>query len=173
MRRSSALFVSFHLKCQGFRAWKSFVARWIRLCIVEVYKALEILVPKGHTPWSLATSWAERANSSTAEICKATTWSNATIFINNYKVDFLWQEGAAGLPRNDFAVWENMDGEGYCFPFSDHFYNPPYICSLLTTSQMSRTMGDTELLKGKFHTDNFLSGSSISHNSTRPGWLMS
>ncbi|XP_068088507.1 uncharacterized protein [Hyperolius riggenbachi] len=90
LRKTEALFVNFTGKLVGQKASKRTIANWIKLCILEAYKIMEVVPPKNlkaHSTRGTATTWAFRAGASPLEICKAATWKNLGTFMRHYRLD--------------------------------------------------------------------------------------
>ncbi|XP_044162144.1 uncharacterized protein LOC122946519 isoform X1 [Bufo gargarizans] len=91
-RRSSNLFIQFGGKNRGLKASKQTLARWIKDTIRETYRLQEIACPlnlKAHSTRAMATSWAERADATIDQICKAATWYSFLTFAKHYRLDVL------------------------------------------------------------------------------------
>lgn len=89
-RKDDNLLVQFQGPNKGSKASKITIARWIRLAITLCYEIKKKSPPssiKAHSTRSMATSWAELANVSIEQICRAATWATPSTFFRHYKLD--------------------------------------------------------------------------------------
>ncbi|XP_066448359.1 uncharacterized protein [Eleutherodactylus coqui] len=97
-RRDDNLFVQFSGPNKGSKAAKRSIARWIRLAIIESYKALGKEIPlalKAHSTRAVASSWAEHSSASVEQICKAAVWKKPHTFTKHYRVKVQQDEDMA------------------------------------------------------------------------------
>lgn len=89
-RKSEALFVLFGGLSKGKRASVSSLSRWLKLAIIEAYRAVG-KEPLGgitaHSTRGAATTAAFEGVHSMESVCRAVTWASADTFIRHYKID--------------------------------------------------------------------------------------
>ncbi|XP_042300597.1 uncharacterized protein LOC121918648, partial [Sceloporus undulatus] len=100
-RKSESLFVSFQPRSKGKKVSSSTLSRWIKLCILECYKVMNLPPPDGilaHSTRSSSTSAAFSTNAPLSEICRAATWKTPSTFARHYKLD-IFQSAEAAFGR--------------------------------------------------------------------------
>lgn len=89
-RKDDHLLLQFQGVNKGLKASKITIARWIKMTISTCYGIRNIPPPqsiRAHSTRAVATSWAELANVSIEQICKAATWANPSTFFRHYRLD--------------------------------------------------------------------------------------
>ncbi|CAN2388502.1 hypothetical protein PRIEUP_LOCUS16448 [Pristimantis euphronides] len=79
----------YHTKWQE-TASKATIARWMKSAIQRTYQSQNLVPPSGikaHSTRAVSTSWAEKAEASVDQICKAATWRNIHTFYKHYRLD--------------------------------------------------------------------------------------
>ncbi|CAN2390590.1 hypothetical protein PRIEUP_LOCUS627, partial [Pristimantis euphronides] len=75
---------------KGKKASKATIARWMKSAIQRTYESQSLDPPSGikaHSTRAVSTSWAEKAEASVDQICKAATWRNIHTFYKHYRLD--------------------------------------------------------------------------------------
>lgn len=89
-RKSEALFILYGGPSKGRKASVPSISRWLKVTIVEAYKAVGKDPPGGitaHSTRGAATSTVFEGFHSLEAICRAATWASADTFIRHYKID--------------------------------------------------------------------------------------
>lgn len=114
----------------------------------------------------MVTLWVEKACATVTEICRLATWLSVNTLIRHYRVD-IQSSAEASFGRKLLLMVASNSITSVSSLSYFLFLLSPFFCSLSATShavlQIVNFLPD----------DNLLSASSVSHNSTLPGWLPS
>lgn len=102
-RKSDQLLVCYSGPNKGKGATKMTIARWVRRCIQEAYKAVGREPPQGvkaHSTRAVAASWAQFNNTSLLDICKTASWSSSCTFATYYQLNLAGNSSTARFAAN-------------------------------------------------------------------------
>ena len=102
-RRTDQFFVCYEGAKKGQAAHKMTIARWMRRCIEEAYRATGRDPPTGlkaHSVRATAATWAQFNQTSMADICKTATWSSGCTFATHYQLNLAGNVSTARFAAN-------------------------------------------------------------------------
>ena len=97
-RQTDQFFVCYQGARKGHAASKMTIARWIRSCIEEAYKARKVSLPTGlkaHQTRSQAATWAQFNSATILDICRTATWADECTFARHYQLNLAGNSSTA------------------------------------------------------------------------------
>ena len=94
---SNQLLLCYGGKQKGHPVSTQRLSKWLQLTVKTAYELAGLPLPavKGHQVRKQATSWAELAGVTPADICKAATWSSKSTFAQHYRLQLLHDSDTA------------------------------------------------------------------------------